>query len=113
MKRREFITLLGGAAAAWPLAAQAQQSSPALIGFFNAAAATVLKQEIDVFRDGLRNLGHIEGRNVRFEYRFADGYLDRLPTLAAELVRLNPNVIVSSPVQPIWRSPRPRARFRS
>ena len=51
-----------------------------------------------MFRDGLRNLGHIEGRNVRFEYRFADGYLDRLPTLAAELVRLNPDVIVSTPV---------------
>ena len=98
MKRREFITLLAGAAAAWPLAARAQQSSPALIGFFNAGAATVLKQEIDALRDGLHNVGHIEGRNVRFEYRLADGYLDRLPTLAAELVRLNPNVIVSSPV---------------
>jgi ABC-type uncharacterized transport system substrate-binding protein len=96
LKRREFITLLGGAAAAWPLAASAQQS--ALIGFLNAGAATTLKREIDAFRDGLRNLGHIEGHNVRFEYRFADGYLDRLPTLAAELVRLNPNVIVSSPV---------------
>ena len=98
LRRREFITLLGGAAATWPVAARAQQSSPALIGFFNAGAAIVLKQEIDAFRDGLRNLGHIEGRNVRFEYRLADGYLDRLPTLAAELVRLNPNVIVSSPV---------------
>jgi putative tryptophan/tyrosine transport system substrate-binding protein len=96
MKRREFITLLGSATAAWPLAASAQQS--ALIGFLNAGAATTLKREIDAFRDGLRNLGHIEGHNVRFEYRFADGYLDRLPTLAAELVRLNPNVIVSSPV---------------
>jgi ABC-type uncharacterized transport system substrate-binding protein len=98
MRRRDFITLLGGATATWPVAARAQQSSPALIGFFNAGAAIVLKQEIDAFRDGLRNLGHIEGRSVRFEYRLADGYLDRLPTLAAELVRLNPNVIVSSPV---------------
>jgi putative ABC transport system substrate-binding protein len=97
MNRREFITLLGGAAAAWPLAAASAQQS-ALIGFLNAGAATTLKREIDAFRDGLRNLGHIEGHNVRFEYRFADGYLDRLPTLAAELVRLNPNVIVSSPV---------------
>jgi ABC-type uncharacterized transport system substrate-binding protein len=97
MTRREFITLLGGAAA-WPLTARAQQSSPALIGFFNAGAATVLKQEIDAFRDGLRNLGHIEGRNVRFEYRFADGDLERLSALAAELVRLSPNVVVSSPV---------------
>jgi putative ABC transport system substrate-binding protein len=98
MRRREFITLLGGAAAAWPLAAGAQQLSPALIGFLNAGAATTLKREIDAFRDGLRNLGHIEGHNVRFEYRFADGYLDRLPALAAELIRLNPNVVVSSPV---------------
>jgi ABC-type uncharacterized transport system substrate-binding protein len=57
-----------------------------------------LKQEIDAFRDGLRNLGHIEGRNVRFEYRFADGDLERLSALAAELVRLSPNVVVSSPV---------------
>ena len=75
MNRRAFITLLGGAAAAWPLAARAQQSSPALIGFFNAGAAAVLKNEIDAFREGLRSLGHIEGRNIRFEYRFADGYL--------------------------------------
>jgi putative ABC transport system substrate-binding protein len=97
MKRREVITLLGGAAA-WPLAARAQQSSPALIGFLNAGAATILKEEIDAFREGLRSLGHIEGRNVRFEYRFADGYLDRLPALAAELIRLNPKVVVSSPV---------------
>jgi putative tryptophan/tyrosine transport system substrate-binding protein len=98
VKRREFITLLGGAAAAWPLAARAQQSPPALIGFLYAGAATTMQQQIDAFRDGLRNLGHIEGRNVRFEYRFADGYLDKLPALAAELVRLNPNVVVSSPV---------------
>ena len=98
LRRREFITLLGSAAAAWPLPASAQQSSQALIGFLNAGAATTLKNEIDAFRDGLRNLGQMEGRNVRFEYRFADGYLDRLPALAAELVRLNPNVVVSSPV---------------
>ena len=98
MRRREFIALLGGAAAAWPLAARGQQSSPALIGFLNAGAVPALKQEIDAFRDGLRKLGHIEGHNVRFEYRFADGYLDRLPALAAELVQLNPDVIVSSPV---------------
>ncbi|MGZ3352822.1 MAG: ABC transporter substrate-binding protein [Xanthobacteraceae bacterium] len=98
LKRREFIALLGGGAVVWPLQASAQQSSLALIGLLNAGAATTLKREIDAFCDGLRNLGYIEGRNIRFEYRFADGYLDRLPTLAAELVRLNPNVVVSSPV---------------
>jgi putative tryptophan/tyrosine transport system substrate-binding protein len=97
VKRRAFITLLGGAAA-WPLAARAQQSSLALVGVLMAGAATTLTKELDTFRDALRSLGHVEGRNVRFEYRFADGYLDRLPGLAAELVRLNPNIIVSSPM---------------
>ena len=98
MRRRQFISLLGSAAAAWPLVARAQQSLPALIGFLNAGAAATLKREIDAFRDGLRNLGHAEGRSVRLEYRFADGDLEKLPALAAELVALNPNIIVSSPV---------------
>jgi putative ABC transport system substrate-binding protein len=97
MKRREFILALGGAVAS-PLAARAQQESLALIGFLNAGAATTLKREIDAFRDGLRKLEHIEGRDVRLEYRFADGELEKLPVLAAELVRLNPHVIVSAPV---------------
>jgi putative ABC transport system substrate-binding protein len=98
MRRRTFIALLGGAAAAWPLAARAQQSSSALVGFLNAGAAVTLKRELDAFRDGLSNLGHTEGRDIRVEYRFADGNLDKLTPLAAELVGLNPNVIVSSPV---------------
>jgi putative tryptophan/tyrosine transport system substrate-binding protein len=98
MNRRAFMTLLTGAAAAWPLAARAQQSSPVLIGMLNASAATSFKEHIDAFRDSLRGLGYVEGRNVRLEYRFADGHLDRLPGLAAELVRLNPNVIVSFPL---------------
>ena len=97
MKRREFITFISGAAA-WPLAARAQEASRVIIGFLNAGTATVLKWEIHAFREGLRSLGHIEGRNVRLEYRFADGYLDRLPALAAELIQLNPNVVVSAPV---------------
>src|SRR5262245_46954146 len=97
MRRREFITLLGGAAAAWPLAARAQ-SSPVLIGVLNAGAAATLTKEIDAFRNSMRRLGYVENHDVRFEYRFGDGYLDRLPGLAAELVRLNPRVIVSSPV---------------
>jgi ABC-type uncharacterized transport system substrate-binding protein len=97
VKRREFITLLGGAAVAWPLAARAQ-SSPVLIGMLNAGAAAILTEEIDAFRSSMRRLGYVENRDVRFEYRFGDGYLDRLPGLAAELVGLNPSVIVSSPV---------------
>jgi ABC-type uncharacterized transport system substrate-binding protein len=98
IRRRSFITLIGGAAAAWPLAARAQQSSPALIGVLNASAATTFTKELDTLRGALRDLGHVEGRNVRFEYRFADGDLDRLPGLAAELVGLNPNVIVTFPL---------------
>jgi putative tryptophan/tyrosine transport system substrate-binding protein len=98
VRRREFLALFGGAAAAWPLAARTQQSSPLLIGFLNAGAATTLKRELDAFRDGLRSLGYVEGCDIRLEYRFADGNLERLPALAAELVRLNPDVAVSSPV---------------
>jgi putative ABC transport system substrate-binding protein len=99
MKRRAFITLLGGAAlTAWPLAARAQSSSPSLIGMLNAGTAASLTEELEAFRNSMRSLGYVENRDVRFEYRFGDGYLDRLPGLAAELVGLNPSVIVSSPV---------------
>ena len=98
MRRREFITLLGGAAL-WPLAvrAQQQQAMP-LIGVLNAGSAASLAREDEVFRSHLRQLGYVEGRSVRFEYRFGDGVLDRLPRLAEELVRLNPSIIVSAPV---------------
>ena len=98
LKRRELIALLGGAMVAWPIAAQAQQAVPAVIGVLNAGGGASLKQQLDAFRDALRRLGYIEGRNVRLEYRAADGHLDRLPGLAAELVRLNPNVVVSAPL---------------
>jgi putative ABC transport system substrate-binding protein len=98
MHRRAFLSLAGSAAIAWPLGARAQQPVPAVIGALNAGGGATLKQQLDAFRDGLRSLGYIEGRNVRLEYRFADGHLDRLPGLAAELVGLNPNVIVSAPL---------------
>ena len=75
MKRREFITLLGGAAA-WPLAVRAQSSSPALIGRLNAGTAASLTEELEAFRNSMRSLGYVENRDVRFEYRFGDGYLD-------------------------------------
>jgi putative ABC transport system substrate-binding protein len=98
VKRREFITLLGGAAA-YPLAARAQQPAmPVLIGVLNAGAAATLTEQLKAFRNSMRSLGYVENRDVRFEYRFADGYLDRLPDLAAELVRINPKIIVSSPM---------------
>ena len=94
MKRREFITLLGGAAAAWPLAARAQQSKVARIGalYIGTADAESFKKEL---REGLRELGYVEGQNIAFEFRSAEGKLDRLPELAAELVRLKVDVIVA------------------
>ena len=97
MKRREFITLFGGAAA-WPLAARAQQPAVPLIGFLSTGTAQAVERDLASFRDSIRRLGYVEGSNVRFEFRFADGYLDRLPDLATDLVRLNPRVIVSAPL---------------
>src|SRR4051812_18039221 len=93
MRRREFLSLVGGGAAAWPMAARAQPSLP-LIAVFEGASAASMAKRYDAFREGLRQLGYVEGRNCRFEYRYADGFLDRLPALAAELVGLNPSVIV-------------------
>ena len=98
MQRREFISLLGGAATFIPLSAWAQQSRPPLIGVLNAASAESNASSYEAFRAALRQLGYVEGRNIRFEYRYADGFLDRLPALAEELVRLNPRVIVSGPL---------------
>src|SRR5438105_5416219 len=94
MKRREFISLLGGAALAWPLAARAQQSKVARIGalFIGLADAQSFKKE---FQDGMRELGYVEGQNIAYEFRSAEGKLDRLPELAAELVRLKVDVIVA------------------
>jgi putative tryptophan/tyrosine transport system substrate-binding protein len=94
MQRREFITLLGGTAAAWPLAARAQQSKVARIGalYIGLADAESFKKEL---REGLRELSYVEGQNIAFEFRSAEGKLDRLPELAAELVRLKVDVIVA------------------
>ena len=91
--RRQFITLLGGAAA-WPLAARAQQSKVALVGalYVGTADAESFKKEL---REGLQELGYVEGQNIAFEFRSAEGKLDRLPELAAELVRLKVDVIVA------------------
>src|SRR5215471_20266841 len=93
MNRREFMTLLGGAAA-WPLAARAQQSKVARIGalYIGLADAESFKNEL---QEGLRELGYVEGQNIAFEFLSAEGKLDRLPELAAELVRLKADVIVA------------------
>jgi putative ABC transport system substrate-binding protein len=94
LKRREFITLLGGAAVAWPLAAFAQQPRVPTIGALVIGNISP-EQFWREFRQGLRDLGYVEGQNIRFEFRSAEGHLDRLPELAAELVRLKVDIIVT------------------
>jgi len=92
MKRREFITLLGGATA-WPLAARAQQGAKvARIGFLGLAPASVFRARLDALRAGLREVGLIDGKNIEIEFRWADS-VDQLPELAADLVRMNVDII--------------------
>ena len=94
MKRREFITVLGGAAVAWPLTARAQQPAMPVVGMLMSGAPGL--PFIDGFQQGLKEAGYSEGRNVAFEYQWAEDHRDRLPALAAELVRREVNVIFAS-----------------
>src|SRR5450631_4298779 len=96
MRRREFITLLGGVAAAWPLAARAQQPAKIhRIGILETVSSSSNVKNIDALRRGLRELGYVENQNYILEYRSADGHGERFPALAAELVRLHVDLIVT------------------
>src|SRR5207344_2064341 len=100
MRRREFIMLLGGAVAAWPLAARAQQPTTPVIGYLGPASPETSRNQLAAFHRGLADTGYVEGRNVAIEYLWAENHYDRLPALATELVHRQLSVIVAGGTTP-------------
>jgi putative tryptophan/tyrosine transport system substrate-binding protein len=96
MRRREFITLLGGAVATWPLAARAEQAAMPVVGILAGAAPEANAIRLRAFREGLRTAGYVEGQNVKIDYRWAEAHTGRLPELAAGLVRDRVAVLVAA-----------------
>src|SRR6476620_60164 len=95
MRRREFVSLFGGAAAVWPIAARAQQSAVPVVGFITGFSADAAARYVAAFRKGLNETGHVEGQNVTVEYHWLEGQYDRLPALMADLVRRKVAVIAT------------------
>jgi ABC-type uncharacterized transport system substrate-binding protein len=95
MRRRDFLLVLSGAAAAWPRAGRAQQRTMPVIGFLSGGSSGPYRHLVDGFKQGLKETGFVEGENVAIEYRWAEGHYDRLPGMAADLVRRQVNVIAA------------------